>query len=102
MKVGIVGAGAVGTACMFALTLRGSAREIVLVNRNSERVRGAVADLQYGAVLAPHVSLRAGVIGEHGTSQVYLWSTARVAATAIPQDDAPFASIRRVVPRRRR
>lgn len=201
MKVGIVGAGAVGTACMVALTLRGSAREIVLVNRNHERARGAVADLQYGAVLAPHVSLRAGnydelrgarivmitaganekkggatsredpagrlrllatnatvyrdlvprivaaapdalllvitdppdpladvarricrhdrvlssgtfldslrfrfhlgkklaldpksveaqVIGEHGTSQVYLWSTARVAGTAIAQDDA--------------
>jgi malate/lactate dehydrogenase len=33
MKVGIVGAGAVGTACMFAMTLRGSTREIVLVNR---------------------------------------------------------------------
>ena len=60
MKVGIVGAGAVGTACMFALALRGSAREVVLVNRNRERARGAVADLQYGAVLAPHVSLRAG------------------------------------------
>ena len=200
MKVGIVGAGAVGTACMFAMALRGSAREIVLVNRNYERARGAVADLQYGAILAPAVSLRPGhyddlrgaaivmitaganekkggatdrndpagrlrllsanatvyrdivprivaaapdalllvitdppdpladvarrisghdrvlssgtfldslrfrfhlgkklgvdpksveaqVIGEHGTSQVYLWSTARVAGTAIAQDD---------------
>ena len=200
MKVGIIGAGAVGTACMFAMALRGSAREIVLVNRNYERARGAVADLQYGAILAPAVSLRAGhyddlrgaalvmitaganekkggatdrndaagrlrllsananvykdivprivagapdallvaitdppdpladvarrisgqdrvlssgtfldslrfqfhlgkklgvdpksveaqVIGEHGTSQVYLWSTARLAGTAIPQDD---------------
>jgi L-lactate dehydrogenase len=45
---------------MFALTLRGSAHEIVLVNRNYERARGAVADLQYAAVLVPHVSLRAG------------------------------------------
>ncbi len=60
MKVGIVGAGAVGTACMFAMALRGSAREIVLVNRNFERARGAVTDLQYGAVLAPATSLRAG------------------------------------------
>jgi len=60
MKVGIVGAGAVGTACMFAMTLRGSACEIVLVNRNRARAEGAVADLQYGAVLAPAVSLRAG------------------------------------------
>jgi L-lactate dehydrogenase len=60
MKVGIVGAGAVGTACMFAMALRGSAHEVVLVNRNYERARGAVADLQYGSVLGPAVSLRAG------------------------------------------
>jgi L-lactate dehydrogenase len=50
----------VGSACMFAMALRGSAREIVLVNRSHDRARGAVADLQYGAVLAPAVSLRAG------------------------------------------
>jgi len=60
MKVGIVGAGAVGTACLFAMALRGSAREIVLVNRNNERARGVIADLQYGAILAPAVSLRPG------------------------------------------
>jgi L-lactate dehydrogenase len=60
MKVGIVGAGAVGTACMFAMALRGSAREIVLVNRNRRRAEGAVTDLQYGSVLAPTVSLRPG------------------------------------------
>jgi glycine/D-amino acid oxidase-like deaminating enzyme len=64
MKVGVVGAGAVGTACMFAMALRGSAREIVLVNRSHERARGAVTDLQYGAVLARPVSLRAADYGE--------------------------------------
>jgi len=60
VKIGIVGAGAVGTACLFAMALRASAREIVLVNRTPERARGAVIDLQYGAVLAPAVHLRAG------------------------------------------
>lgn len=72
MKVGIVGAGAVGTACMFALALRGSAREIVLVNRNHERAQGAVADLRYGAVLAPYVSLRAGRYDDLGGAAVVL------------------------------
>ena len=33
-------------------------------------------------------SVEAQVIGEHGTSQVYLWSTARVAGTAFAQPDA--------------
>lgn len=39
MKVGVVGAGAVGSACMFAMAVRGSAREIVLVNRDAEERR---------------------------------------------------------------
>lgn len=60
MKIGIVGAGAVGTACMFAMALRGSAGEIVVVNRTRERARGIVTDLQYGMVLGPAVSLRPG------------------------------------------
>src|SRR6185295_1294588 len=38
-------------------------------------------------------SVEAQVVGEHGTSQVYLWSTARVAGTAIAQD----ASVRHQV-----
>lgn len=60
VKVGIVGAGAVGVSCMSAMVLRGSAREIVLVNRNADRARGAVRDLQYAALLSPALSLRAG------------------------------------------
>ena len=57
MKVGIIGAGAVGAACLTALVSRGCAREIVVVNRNRKRSEGLVADTQYGAVLFPSVDL---------------------------------------------
>jgi len=59
------------TACVYAMALRGSAREIVLGNRDRERARGAVADLQYGAVLARPVSLssRRGGDRYHGRCQ---------------------------------
>lgn len=60
MKVGIVGAGAVGSACLLALVMRGSAREVVLVNRNRQRADGVVTDVQYGAVLSPAVDLCSG------------------------------------------
>jgi malate/lactate dehydrogenase len=40
-KVGVMGAGAVGQACAFALTLHGSAPEVVLVDRNAGRAAGA-------------------------------------------------------------
>ncbi|HKO68490.1 MAG TPA: hypothetical protein VJU53_11870 [Burkholderiaceae bacterium] len=34
----------VGTACVFAMTLRGSAPDTVRMNRNEERAKGAVTD----------------------------------------------------------
>jgi L-lactate dehydrogenase len=60
MKVGIVGAGAVGAACLVSMALRGSASEIVLVNRNRQRAAGIVTDLQYGTLLGPALVLRTG------------------------------------------
>src|SRR5689334_25159289 len=70
MKIGIIGAGAVGTATMYAMALRGSAREIVLVNRNRDRAEGAVADLQYGTGLTAPVGLRAGDYDDLGGASV--------------------------------
>src|SRR4051794_20557227 len=64
MKVGIIGAGAVGNACLFAMATRGSAREIVLVNRNRAKARGSVTDLQYAVALGPRVSIRDGDYGD--------------------------------------
>jgi len=60
MKVGIVGAGQVGSACFLAMVMRGSAREIVLVNRERKRAQGIVTDVQYGAVLSPPIVVRDG------------------------------------------
>jgi L-lactate dehydrogenase len=60
MKIGIIGAGAVGTACAFAVVMRGCADELVLLDRDRKRARGVVRDLQYGAVLSPAVTLIEG------------------------------------------
>ena len=60
MKVGIVGAGAVGSACFLSVVMRRSAREVVLVNRDYKRAQGVVTDVQYGSVLSQPITLRAG------------------------------------------
>jgi L-lactate dehydrogenase len=60
MKVGVIGAGAVGSASLLSLVIRGLACEIVVVDRNRQRAQGVVADLQYGATLSPAVVLEAG------------------------------------------
>jgi L-lactate dehydrogenase len=60
MKVAIIGAGAVGSASLTALVMRGCASEIVILDRTPERARGLVTDVQYGATLSPSVGVRAG------------------------------------------
>jgi L-lactate dehydrogenase len=60
MKIGVVGVGAVGSACSISLILRGSAREIVLVDRTRKRAAGVATDLKYGAALSPRVEIRDG------------------------------------------
>lgn len=60
MKIGIVGAGNVGCACLMAAAMRGSAREIILVNRTRKIAEAVVADLRYGMPLGPKVNIVAG------------------------------------------
>src|SRR3954462_12770409 len=59
-KVAVIGAGQVGQACAFALLLRASAREIVLVDRVAERATAVATDIRYSAPLSPPGDSAAG------------------------------------------
>jgi L-lactate dehydrogenase len=52
MKIGIIGAGAVGAACAMATVMSGCASELVLVNRGRDRAKGMATDMGYGAPLS--------------------------------------------------
>jgi L-lactate dehydrogenase len=52
MRVGIIRAGAVGSALALALVMRGAAREVVLVDRTRQRSRAVATDLQYSTGVA--------------------------------------------------
>ena len=60
MKVGIIGVGAVGSACLLSLVLRGCAREILVIDKDRKRAGGVVSDVQYGATLSPRVEISDG------------------------------------------
>jgi L-lactate dehydrogenase len=60
MKLGIVGTGNVGCAIALAAVTRGSAREIVLVNRTRKTAEAVATDLRYGTPLSPKVDIRDG------------------------------------------
>src|SRR5262249_35286731 len=63
-KLGIVGVGAVGCACALSAVTRGSAREIVLVDRTAKRAEAVATDLRYGTPFTPRISVRNGDYGE--------------------------------------
>src|SRR5438445_2857709 len=72
MKIGIVGAGRVGAACALSLVTRGSAREIVIVDRTRARAKAVAADLRYGAPLCPEVALRDGDYAELASADLVM------------------------------
>ena len=60
MKVGIIGAGAVGASTAFALVMRGVAREIVLVDINKERAQAEADDILHAVPFAHPVRVSSG------------------------------------------
>ena len=60
MKVGIVGAGMVGSAAGFALVLSGGASEVVLVDLDGARAQAEAEDISHAAPFARPVIVRAG------------------------------------------
>jgi L-lactate dehydrogenase len=63
MKLGIVGTGNVGCAIALAAVARGSAREIVLVNRTDKVAEAVATDLRYGTPLGPRIDIAHGDYG---------------------------------------
>jgi L-lactate dehydrogenase len=60
MKVGVVGAGAVGSTAAFAIIARGLASEIVLVDQKSDLARAQAGDLMHAVPFATPVRVVAG------------------------------------------
>ena len=72
MKIGIIGTGNVGCACAMAAAVRGSAREIVLVNRTRRTAEAVATDIRYGVPLGPKVDITDGDYGDLEGAEVVL------------------------------
>jgi L-lactate dehydrogenase len=63
-KIGVIGAGAVGTAGIFALLAWNVAEEIVVIDTNTRRATGVVNDLRYATALGIPLQLRTGAYAD--------------------------------------
>jgi len=70
MKVGIVGAGAVGSTAAYALVLQGTASDIVLVDLNTKLAEAQAQDIQHATPFAWSSRVRAGGYADLAGSQV--------------------------------
>jgi L-lactate dehydrogenase len=95
MKVGVIGAGAVGRACVLSMLQRGSCREIVLVNRTPETAAGVATDMRYGRPLSPAVDVRAGDYAElKGAEHVMITAGANEQSGGATDRDDPRGRLR--------
>lgn len=60
MKIGIVGAGFVGATAAYAMVMRGIGREIILVDKNSERAEAEADDIFHAVPFAHPLTIRSG------------------------------------------
>jgi L-lactate dehydrogenase len=69
-KVVIVGAGAVGATFAYALAINGTAKEIVLVDRNRDLASGQALDLAHGQPYFPLVGIRDGTEADYTDAEL--------------------------------
>jgi L-lactate dehydrogenase len=60
VKASIIGAGTVGTAIAYAAAIRGTADDLVLVDRNADKATAEVLDLRHGLQFVPTASVQGG------------------------------------------
>lgn len=60
MKVGIVGAGYVGATAAYALVMRGVGRELVLVDKNTDRASAEADDIRHAVPFANPLEISSG------------------------------------------
>jgi L-lactate dehydrogenase len=72
MKVGIVGAGHVGTTTAYALVMRGIGRRVVLVDRNNARAQAEAHDILHAVPFAHPLQVSAGGYDDLSDSTVVI------------------------------
>lgn len=74
MKIGIVGAGLVGSAAAYAIALLGVANEIVLVDMNSDLAQAQAEDISHAVPFVAPATVRAGAYADLSEAKIVILS----------------------------
>lgn len=73
-KIAVVGVGAVGSACAYAVMMSGLVSELVLVDVNRERAEGEAMDLAHGASFIKPIQVYAGSYNDCHDADIIIFS----------------------------
>ncbi len=102
MKVGIIGCGFVGSSAAYALTLRGVASEIVLIDVNTALARAQAEDLRHATPFAAPARIEAGDYPDLADARVVILACGvgqKPGETRLQLLERNAAVFRQVVPR---
>ncbi|MDX1614951.1 MAG: L-lactate dehydrogenase [Candidatus Promineifilaceae bacterium] len=74
MRIGIVGAGFVGSTAAYAMVMSGVGREIILVDKNTARAKAEAADILHAVPFAHPLTVRAGDYSDLAGCRVVIMS----------------------------
>lgn len=87
-KVAIIGVGHVGAHCAYALALQGLVDELVLVDKNKDKVTSEVQDIRDAVANCPHtVDVSAAEYNELGDVDIIVNAIGKVSLIATPDND---------------
>ena len=72
MKIGIVGAGAVGSAAAYAVVLRGSGSELVIIDQKHDKAQAEAADISHATPMSHPLRVYAGQYADLSGSRVVM------------------------------
>ncbi len=72
LKIGIIGAGGVGSTAAFALLMRGVARKVVLIDQNTKRAEAEAEDIAHATPFAYANKIQAGTYSDLGNADVVI------------------------------
>lgn len=72
MKIGVVGAGAVGSATAFALVMSGVASEVVLIDMNESKAEAEAKDISHAAPFSRGGKIRSGTYADLENAEIVI------------------------------
>lgn len=72
MKIGVIGAGAVGSASAFALVMSGVANEVILIDMNEKKAQAEAMDIMHAAPFSKAGKIKAGTYQDLADAEIVI------------------------------